>query len=147
MAYFSKLNSSNIVIQTISVNNVVITDENGNEIEQKGIDFLKNLYNEPESNWKKTSYNTKLGKYWINNNLEEGPDQSKAFRLNYANKDMIWREDLQGFIFPQPYASWSLDITTGIWNPPVPRPGAPYVNWNESLQRFEDSDGNPAPSN
>ena len=142
MAHFAKLNNSNVVIQVITVNNAVLINDNGVEDEQKGIEFLKNLYKEKESNWKQTSYNTKLGKYLINNNLEIGPDQSKSFRLNYAAAGMIWREDLQGFIFPQPYNSWSLDETTGVWNPPVPRPGAPYVVWNDNLQRFEDNEGN-----
>jgi hypothetical protein len=104
MAYFSKLNNSNIVIETISVNNAVITDENGNEIEQKGIDFLRNLYNEPESNWKKTSYNTKGGKYYEQTNNKYpilSQDQSKAFRKNYAHAGYIYDAQRDAFIPPK----------------------------------------------
>jgi hypothetical protein len=39
MAYFAKLGSGNIVEKVISINNSVITDENGIEQEQLGIDY------------------------------------------------------------------------------------------------------------
>ena len=44
MAHFAKLGSGNIVESVIVVNNEVITDNDGNEQEQLGIDFLNNLY-------------------------------------------------------------------------------------------------------
>ena len=39
MAYFAKIGNGNIVEQVIVVNNSVITDENGIEQEQLGIDL------------------------------------------------------------------------------------------------------------
>lgn len=55
MAHFAKLNGNNVT-QVIVVNNKVITDENGIEQEQLGIDFCKSLYGE-DTNWIQTSYN------------------------------------------------------------------------------------------
>jgi len=55
MAHFAKLNGD-VVSQVIVVNNAVITDENGIEQEQLGIDFCKSLYGE-DTNWIQTSYN------------------------------------------------------------------------------------------
>jgi len=57
MAYFAKLNSNNIVENIISINNAVITDANGVEQEQLGVDFINQLYNTNDV-WKQTSYNT-----------------------------------------------------------------------------------------
>ena len=64
MASFSKLDNNNIVTTVVSVVNKVITDNNGIEQEQLGIDFLKTLYNEPNAIWKQTSYNTHNRRCW-----------------------------------------------------------------------------------
>ena len=57
MAYFSKLGLNGKVLEVVSVNNDVITDENGIEQEQKGIDFLTEQTNWPV--WVQCSCNTK----------------------------------------------------------------------------------------
>jgi hypothetical protein len=56
MAHFAELDENNIVIKVLAVNNEKIIDENGNEVEQKGIDFLKGMFGE-ETKWIQTSYN------------------------------------------------------------------------------------------
>lgn len=56
MAHFAKLDKNNIVTEVIVVNNEVITDENGNENEQLGIDFCKQLFG-TDTKWVQTSYN------------------------------------------------------------------------------------------
>ena len=58
MAHFAKLNSNSEVVEVHVVNNDVITDANGQEQEQLGIDFLNNLHKTPNDIWKQTSYNT-----------------------------------------------------------------------------------------
>ena len=63
MAHFAKINLNNIVERVDVVNNNDII-ENGLESEQKGINFLKSLYGQ-DTNWKQTSYNTKAGIYYI----------------------------------------------------------------------------------
>ncbi len=47
MAHFAKLNSNSEVVEVHVVNNDVITDANGQEQEQLGIDFLNNLHKTP----------------------------------------------------------------------------------------------------
>jgi hypothetical protein len=54
MAHFAKLDETNKVIQVIVVHNNELLDENGNESEQKGIDFCVAHYG---GTWIQTSYN------------------------------------------------------------------------------------------
>lgn len=62
MAHFARI-ENNIVREVIVINNEVITDENGQEQEQLGVDFCKSLYG-ADTEWVQTSYNaTFRGKY------------------------------------------------------------------------------------
>lgn len=136
MAYFAKLNSNNIVIQVVAVANSVITDENGIEQEQIGINFLKDTYKEPLSKWVKTSYNTRNNKHYSNGKLSI--DQSKTFRGNYAGINYLWDETNQIFYPSQkPYPSWVLNLSIADWDAPIPRPtdGLPY-KWSEEDQNW-----------
>lgn len=56
MANFACIDNNNIVTDVIVVNNEVLLDENGNEVEQKGIDFCKSLHGN-DTIWIQTSYN------------------------------------------------------------------------------------------
>jgi len=56
MAHFAKLDENNQVIEVIVVSNNDIIDENGQESEQKGIEFCQMLAG-PATVWKQTSYN------------------------------------------------------------------------------------------
>ncbi len=135
MAYFAKLNSENIVETVISINNTVITDSNGIEQEQLGVDFINQLYKTNDI-WKKTSYNTKGGKYFNSDNTLG--DQSKAFRKNYAGIGYIYDSNRDAFIPPKPYNSWVLNESTCLWNAPVayPQDGKRYT-WNEEILNWE----------
>jgi hypothetical protein len=99
MAHFAKL-ENNIVTQVIVVSNQDILDENGQENEQKGIDFCSNLLG---GTWKQTSYNGNI-------------------RKNYAGIGYTYDEGRDAFIAPKPYASWLLDETTAQWKAPVDYP-------------------------
>jgi hypothetical protein len=55
MAHFAELDETNVVKQVIVVHNNELLDENGNESEQKGIDFCVNLLG---GTWIQTSYNS-----------------------------------------------------------------------------------------
>lgn len=116
MAHFAKLDENNIVTQVVVVANEVILDENGNESEQKGIDFLTELTGYPK--WKQTSYNRK-------------------FRKNYAGFGMIYNPDADVFLFEKPGESWSFDPIEKDWVPPVPHPndGLMYY-WDESSKSW-----------
>jgi hypothetical protein len=54
MAHFAELNENNVVTRVIVVNNNELLDENGNESEQKGINFCVAHYS---GTWIQTSYN------------------------------------------------------------------------------------------
>ena len=130
MAHFAKLGVGNEVTQVVVVENSVILDENNVEQESLGQEFLRNLYNEPYANWKKTSYNTYKGQYYENGEL--AADQSQAFRKNFAENGMIYDESLDAFIEKERYPSWTFNSTTGCYDPPVAKPddGRSYL-WNE----------------
>jgi hypothetical protein len=73
--------------------------------------------------WIQTSYNT-AG----NVNSREG---GVALHKNYAGIGYSW--DGTGFAAPQPFASWSLDSETYLWQAPTPMPtdGKRYT-WDEA---------------
>lgn len=136
MAHFAKLDSNNVVTEIHVVKNDVITDSDGNEQEQLGIDFLNNLYKKDNVVWKKTSYNTKNNKHYYENEsgeLIESDDQSKAYRKNYAAIGGTYDATRDAFIPPKPYESWILNEETCTWDAPIeyPNDGKRY-EWNGS---------------
>jgi hypothetical protein len=122
MAYFAKLGTGNIIEQVISINNSVITDSNGIEQEQLGVDFINKLYNTRDV-WKQTSYN-------------------KNFRKNFAGIGYHYDQTRDAFITPKPYNSWILNETTCQWKAPFSKPTTEleenqYYSWNESIINWE----------
>jgi len=118
MAYFAKLGTGNIVENVISINNAVITDSNGVEQEQLGVDFINKLYNTRDV-WKQTSYN-------------------RNFRKNYAGMGYQYDQQRDAFIPPKPFNSWILNEQTCLWNAPVARPNdGKMYNWNESTLTWD----------
>jgi hypothetical protein len=118
MAYFAKLGTGNIVEQVISINNAVITDVNGVEQEQLGIDFINKLYNTRDV-WKQTSYN-------------------RTFRKNYAGIGYQYDQQRDAFISPKPFNSWILNEDTCRWEAPVayPQDDNRYT-WNEQTKSWD----------
>jgi len=123
MASFAKLNSENIVTTVESVVNEVLRDSNGIEQEIVGIQFLRNLYNEPNANWKQTSYNTYGGVHKLG---------GTPFRKNHASIGYTYDENRDAFIPKKPYNSWVLNENTCQWESSIPMPndGNIYI-WNE----------------
>jgi len=128
MASFAKI-ENNIVITVVSVVNDVLKDSNGVEQEFIGIQFLKNLYKEPNAIWKQTSYNTYGGAH--NNG-------KTPFRKNHAGIGYTYDEARDAFIPPKPFNSWILNETTCQWEAPVVYPidGGKYI-WNEQKKNWE----------
>jgi hypothetical protein len=125
MAYFAKLGTGNIVENVISINNAVITDANGVEQEQLGVDFINKLYNTRDV-WKQTSYN---------NNI----------RKNFAGIGYQYDQTRDAFIPKKPFNSWILNEDTCLWNAPVAMPTTTlednqYYSWNESIVNWEVKD-------
>jgi hypothetical protein len=112
MAHFAELDQNNIVLRVIVVHNNDCLDADGNESEMVGAGFCAKLFG---GNWKQTSYNGSI-------------------RKNYAGIGYIYRPDIDAFVAPQPYPSWSLD-SDAKWQPPVPHPtdGKMY-SWDEATQ-------------
>ena len=133
MASFAKLNSNNIVIIVVSVVNEVLKDSNGVEQENIGIEFLKNLYNEPNSIWKQTSYNTNAGIHYLG---------GIPFRKNHAGINYTYDSQRDAFIPPKSYNSWILNEETCLWEPPISKPTEQleenqYYSWNEDIINWE----------
>lgn len=82
--------------------------------------------------WIQTSYNTRGGIYYLPDSDIPSPDQSKALRKNFASIGYSYSFDLDAFIPPKPYASWTLNTTSCLWVAPVPYPndGQLYY-WDE----------------
>lgn len=90
---------------------------------------------------KRTSYNTRGGVYYDPNTNEPGPDQSKAYRKNYAGIGYLYDAAKDAFIPPQPYPSWVLNEFSCLWDAPVPYPtdGKRYA-WDEATQSWIEYD-------
>ena len=58
-------------------------------------------------------------------------DTGTPFRKNYAGIGFTYDEERDAFIPPQPYASWTLNEDTCLWDSPVPYPIDGMFEWNE----------------
>lgn len=115
MAHFAELDENNIVKRVVVVNNDVLLDDNGNESEIKGIEFLTSLYG--SGTWKQTSYN-------------------KTFRGGYAGPGKIYNPIRDVFMSPRPFPSWTYDEENNTWKPPIPHPDVEnkLFLWDEITQ-------------
>ncbi len=120
MAHFAQLDENSIVTQVIVVHNNDCLDVNSNESETVGTNFCTNLLG---GVWKQTSYNGN-------------------FRKNYAGIGYTYYADIDAFVPPQPYPSWTLNVDAQ-WEPPVAMPTDNQMySWNESAQAWEVQNGN-----
>ena len=105
MAHYAFLDDNNIVTE-------VITGIDETELIE-GLDTETWYGNLRGQVCKRTSYNANI-------------------RKNYAGIGFTYDPELDAFIEPQPYPSWSLDEETCKWESPLPYPndGLAYV-WNE----------------
>lgn len=113
MAHFAELDANNVVLRVIVVSNKDTSDANGVEKEHIGAAFCERLFG---GTWKQTSYNGNI-------------------RKNYAGVGYTYRADIDAFVAPQPYQSWTLN-EQAQWQPPVPMPAdasqeKPYT-WDEA---------------
>ena len=113
MAYYAFLDSNNIVTEVIP----------GKNEGDDGIDNWEQQYSNVRGQvCKRTSYNT-VGNVHLNGGI--------PFRGNYAGIGYTYQSDIDAFVPPKPYASWTLDANAQ-WQPPVARPtdGGMY-SWDE----------------
>ena len=116
MSHFAKLDANDVVLQV-------------QVIEQDVIDT--GAFGDPAS-FEQTSYNTRGGIYYTPGTNTPDPDQSKAFRKNFAGIGFKLDRVRDAFIPPQNFPSWTLNEFSCLWDAPVPMPidGKPY-RWDE----------------
>lgn len=109
MAHFAEINEDGVVVRVL-----VVPDAQ----EHRGQEFLADDLG-LGGTWVQTSYNARI-------------------RKNYAGIGMIYDNTRDAFIPEQPYASWTLDEETCLWEAPVayPNDGVMYV-WNEELTDWQ----------
>ena len=92
-------------------------------------EYFQTYVDDEPGEWIQTSYNTRAGQH----DLGGAP-----LRKNFAGVGYIYDSVRDAFYAPQPYASWTLDEETCLWEPPVAYPddGNMY-NWNETDQQWD----------
>jgi len=145
MAHYAGLDSENNIIQ-------VFVGKNEDDATPEGFANWEVYYESvnPEfASVKRTSYNTKNGKYYNQDEngvhvLASEADQSKAFRGNYAGNAHIYDSVNDIFIINQPYASWTLDVATASWVAPIEKPAdsdtVDYI-WSEDTYLNDNTQG------
>ena len=129
MAHFARINALGIVSTVIVA-------------EQDFIDTLDNA-----DSWVQTSYNTRGGKHYNPETGEE--DGGTPLRKNFAGIGFKYDIDRDAFIPPQPFASWTLNEDTCLWDCPIERPmetdeemsTGKYYIWDEATYQADNTQG------
>jgi hypothetical protein len=100
MAHFAEIDSNNVVLRVIVVDNRDTSTPDGTEVESIGVAFCQRLFG---GNWLKTSYNGNI-------------------RKNYAGIGYTYNSGLDAFVPPRPFNSWVLNNSTAQWDAPIPMP-------------------------
>lgn len=106
MAHFAKVNNG-------IVEQVIVAEQ----------EFFDTFVDTSPGQWIQTSYNTYGGQH----------PEGRPLRKNYAGIGYTYDSVRDAFIAPKPYASWTLNEDTCLWEAPVamPQDGKVYI-WNES---------------
>jgi hypothetical protein len=74
----------------------------------------------------------------IRNQVCKRTSYNNNIRKNYAGIGYTYDEQRDAFIPPKPFASWTLNETTCLWECPTTRPTDEIknYNWNESTQSW-----------
>ena len=113
MAYFAKL-QNNIVVH------IEVIHDNEAKTEEQGIKFLKSIYPNSNCEWVQTSDDS----------------LNVTFRKNQAQKGGTYNKQLDAFIPPCDFKSWTFNKETCRYYPPIPRP-AHWCRWNEEKQKWD----------
>jgi hypothetical protein len=120
MAHFAEIDENNIVLRVLVV-------DNSNE--EHGQEFLANDLG-LGGRWIQTSYNT----YGNVHALGGTP-----LRKNYAGIGHTYDESRDAFIPPQPFASWTLNEDTCLWQAPVAMPTDFASYWDETTLSWKEA--------
>ena len=115
MAHFAQIDENNQVTQVIVAEQDVINT---------------GLFGDPAT-WIQTSYNTFGGVHRLG---------GTPLRKNFAGIGFTYDRINDCFVPPKPYASWTLDSNTCLWQPPTPMPtdGKMY-RWNDTTQAWDET--------
>jgi hypothetical protein len=118
MAYYAFLDDNNVVTE------VIVGKDEGED----GIDWEQHYSSFRGQPCKRTSYNTIAGVH------SQGKE---PFRKNFAGIGYTYNAELDSFIPPQPYSSWTLNEETAQWEPPVFKPDNDNLyNWDEATNSW-----------
>ena len=113
MAHYAFLNTNNIVTE------VIVGKDEGED----GIDWEQHYGEFRGQTCKRTSYNTSGGVH---------TSGGTPYRKNYAGIGYSYDSSRDAFIPPKPFASWSLNETSCVWEAPTPYPtNGKVYSWNE----------------
>jgi hypothetical protein len=90
-------------------------------------EFFDTFVDSSPGQWIQTSYNTHGGQH----------PEGRPLRKNYAGIGFTYDAEKDAFIPPKPFASWTLNNDTCLWESPTPMPtdGKRY-NWDEAQQQW-----------
>lgn len=119
MAHWAEIDADNIVVRVL-----VVADD-----KEDGQKFLAEDLG-LGGTWKKTSYNTLGGVHTFG---------GTPFRKNFAGIGFKYDATKDAFIPPKPFASWTLNAETCLWEAPTPMPtdGKLYT-WNEETTSWDE---------
>lgn len=120
MAHFAEIDEEGIVLRVL-----VAPDD----VEDRGQEFFA-VDLGLGGTWKRTSYNTVGGQH---------SNDGTPYRKNYAGVGFKYDSDRDAFIPPKPFASWTLNENTCLWESPVAYPsGEGVYTWNEENQEWDE---------
>ena len=91
-------------------------------------EFFDTFVDDSPGRWVQTSYNTHGGVH---------SSGGTPLRKNYAGIGFTYDDVRDAFIPPQPFASWTLNETTCLWDSPVAYPDDGNLhNWNEETESW-----------
>lgn len=143
MAHYAEIGVDNVVKQVVCVRTKDCMTDGGIEQEAIGRAHLENTHG---GTWIKCSYNT------VRNTHKLG---GTPLRANYPSKGGEWFYDSTNDIFHKsrpkdkdgdPCNSWTLNTTTGVWDPPITIPATTVVDgvstnkriqWDESVYQAD----------
>jgi hypothetical protein len=107
MAHFAKVSNGKVV-------QVIVAEP----------EFFQTFVDTSPGEWIQTSYNTHGGQH----------PEGRPLRKNYAGIGFTYDRTRDAFIPPKPYASWTLNEDTCLWDAPTPMPvdGFGLYNWDEA---------------
>ena len=101
-----------------------VTDGKVTQVIVAEADFFDTFVDSSPGEWIQTSYNTHGGQHTLG---------GTPLRKNYAGIGYTYDRTKDAFIPPQPFASWTLDEETCLWESPTPYPTDDKIyHWDET---------------